>query len=103
MIFAQELVNALVALEVEYIFGVSGANIEHLHDAIYHNSEITSILAKTEIGAAYMADARARKTNKLTVCCSTSGAGIPSSVVTSIIMGGSNFSAQIPVSIPGVS
>jgi len=76
MLFAEELTHALVELEADYVFGVSGANIEHLHDAIYHNEKVTSFLAKTETGAAYMADARARKTNKLAVCCSTSGAGM---------------------------
>jgi acetolactate synthase-1/2/3 large subunit len=76
MLLAEELTHALVELDAEYVFGVSGANIEHLHDAIYHNKKISSVLAKTEIGAGYMADARARKTNKLAVCCSTSGAGM---------------------------
>lgn len=76
MLFAEALVHALTELEAGYVFGVSGANIEHLHDAIHRNENITSILAKTEIGAAYMADARARKTNKIAICCSTSGAGM---------------------------
>ncbi len=29
------LVQALISLNVPYVFGVSGANIEHLHDAIH--------------------------------------------------------------------
>jgi len=29
------LVEGLIALDVKYVFGVSGANIEHLHDAIH--------------------------------------------------------------------
>jgi acetolactate synthase-1/2/3 large subunit len=81
MLFAKALVHALTALETDYVFGVSGANIEHLHDAIHYSESITSILAKTEIGAAYMADARARKTNEIAVCCSTSGAGMMNLVV----------------------
>lgn len=81
MLFAEALAQALVGLETDYVFGVSGANIEHLHDAIHQNGKITSMLAKTEIGAAYMADARARKTNKIAVCCSTSGAGMMNLVV----------------------
>jgi acetolactate synthase-1/2/3 large subunit len=81
MLFAEALAQALIALEADYVFGVSGANIEHLHDAIHPHENITSILAKTEIGAAYMADARARKTRKIAVCCSTSGAGMMNLVV----------------------
>jgi hypothetical protein len=29
------VVEALLALDVRYVFGVSGANIEHLHDSIH--------------------------------------------------------------------
>jgi acetolactate synthase-1/2/3 large subunit len=72
------LVKALILLDVRYIFGVSGANIEHLHDAIHRLGEgkLKSVMAKSEDGAAFMADCRARVHGCLGVCCSTSGGGM---------------------------
>ncbi|MEH2005351.1 thiamine pyrophosphate-binding protein [Nostoc sp.] len=72
------LVNALISLNVRYVFGVSGANIEHLHDAIHRlgDGKLQSVMAKTEDGAAFMADCHARVHRRLGVCCSTSGGGM---------------------------
>lgn len=63
---------------VRYVFGVSGANIEHLHDAIHRlgQGRLQAILTKSEIGAAFMADCRARVWRTLGVCCATSGGGM---------------------------
>jgi acetolactate synthase-1/2/3 large subunit len=77
-----KLVDALVGTlrdwGVEYVFGVSGANIEHLHDAIHRlgQGRLESVLARSEVGAAFMADARARTHRTLGVCCATSGGGM---------------------------
>jgi acetolactate synthase-1/2/3 large subunit len=77
-----KLVDALVTTlrdwDVRYVFGVSGANIEHVHDAIHRlgDGKIESVLAKSEVGAAFMADARARVHRTLGVCCATSGGGM---------------------------
>lgn len=77
-----KLVDALVISlrdwGVDFIFGVSGANIEHLHDAVYRLGEgrIEAVLTKSEVGASFMADGRARVHGKLGVCCSTSGGGM---------------------------
>ena len=77
MKLADALVAGLAALDVRYVFGVSGANIEHLHDAIHrHGGRLTSVLAKSEAGAAFMADGYARVHRRLGVCCSTSGGGM---------------------------
>ncbi|HEU4405584.1 MAG TPA: thiamine pyrophosphate-binding protein [Polyangiaceae bacterium] len=72
------LVDALIALDVGYVFGVSGANIEHVHDAIHRRGRrrIESVLTRSEVGAAFMADARARVHRTLGVCCATSGGGM---------------------------
>ncbi len=72
------LVHALLEWDARYVFGVSGANIEHLHDAIHRlgGDGLTSVLAKSEVGAAFMADARARVHRTLGVCCATSGGGM---------------------------
>lgn len=78
MILADALVEILKILQVRYVFGVSGANIEHFHDAIYRvgDGEIDAILAKHETAAAFMADGVARTHNTLGVCCATSGGGM---------------------------
>ena len=75
---ADALVTVLRDLGLRYVFGVSGANIEHLHDAVHRlgDGKLTSVLAKREDGAANMADARARVHRTLGVCCATSGGGM---------------------------
>jgi acetolactate synthase-1/2/3 large subunit len=78
MKLADALVTSLRDWDVRYVFGVSGANIEHLHDAIHRlgDGRLTSVLAKSEVGAAFMADCRARVHSTLGVCCATSGGGM---------------------------
>jgi acetolactate synthase-1/2/3 large subunit len=78
MILADGLATALRDWGVGYVFGVSGANIEHLHDAVFRLGEdrLRSVLARSEAGAAFMADARARVHRTLGVCCATSGGGM---------------------------
>lgn len=78
MKLSDALAQALISLDVRYVFGVSGANIEHLHDAIHRlgNGKLQSVMAKSEDGAAFMADCRARVHRTLGVCCSTSGGGM---------------------------
>lgn len=74
---AEGLVAILNALHARYVFGVSGANIEHLHDAIFRlgGSALRSVLCKSEVGAAFMADSYARHGQPFGVCCATSGGG----------------------------
>jgi acetolactate synthase-1/2/3 large subunit len=78
MKLSDALVEALIALDVQYVFGVSGANIEHLHDAIHRlgRGRLKSVMAKSEDGAGFMADCRARVHRSLGVCCATSGGGM---------------------------
>ncbi len=77
-----KLVDALTVTlrdwDLRYVFGVSGANIEHLHDSIHRlgDGRLRAIMAKSEVGAAFMADARARVHRTLGVCCATSGGGM---------------------------
>ena len=72
------LVTALRDWDVRRVFGVSGANIEHFHDAINRlgGDALESVMAKSEVGAAFMADAKARIDRTLGVCCATSGGGM---------------------------
>jgi acetolactate synthase-1/2/3 large subunit len=78
MKLADALVTTLRDWGLQYLFGVSGANIEHLHDAVYRlgGNRFRSVGAKSEVGAAFMADCRARVHRTLGVCCSTSGGGM---------------------------
>jgi acetolactate synthase-1/2/3 large subunit len=78
MTVADALVSTLRDWGIRYVFGVSGANIEHIHDAIHRlgDGRLASVLARSEIGAAFMADARARVHTTLGVCCATSGGGM---------------------------
>lgn len=78
MKLADALVTTLRDWGLGYVFGVSGANIEHLHDAIHRlgGGDLRAVLAKSEVGAAFMADARARVHRTLGVCCATSGGGM---------------------------
>lgn len=83
MMLCDSLVDVLKKLNVGYLFGISGANIEHLHDAVHRRGgdQLTSVLSKTETGAAFMADCHARVHRKLGVCCSTSGGGMMNLIV----------------------
>jgi acetolactate synthase I/II/III large subunit len=78
MTLADALVLTLRSWGIGYVFGVSGANIEHLHDAIHRLGEgkLVAVLSRSEIGAACMADAHARVHRTLGVCCATSGGGM---------------------------
>lgn len=82
MKISDALVFALKALDVRYVFGVSGANIEHLHDSIARigDGKIEAVLAKSESGASFMADGHARVHKTLGVYCTTSGGGMLNSL-----------------------
>jgi acetolactate synthase-1/2/3 large subunit len=78
MTLADALATTLRDWGLEYIFGVGGANIEHLYDSVHRlgDDRLSMVCAKTEIGAAFMADCRARVHRTLGVCCATSGGGM---------------------------
>lgn len=78
MLVADALATTLRDWGLRYLFGVSGANIEPLHDAVHRLGEgrLRSVCAKSEVGAAFMADGRARVHRTLGLCCSTSGGGM---------------------------
>src|SRR5581483_4732928 len=78
MKLADALVTTLRDWGLEYLFGVGGANIEHLYDSVHRLSRgrFRTVGAKTEIGAAFMAAARARVHRTRGVFCATSGGGM---------------------------
>ena len=69
------LLDRLEAEGVEYIFGVPGAALTPLYEALLKRTAIQHILAKHEEGAALMAAGYARVSGKLGVCCATTGPG----------------------------
>ncbi|MGW7259508.1 thiamine pyrophosphate-binding protein [Streptomyces sp. NPDC054834] len=60
---------------ITHVFGVGGANIEDLYDAVHRGSAIRSVVAKHEFSAVTMADGYARTTGRLGVVAATSGGG----------------------------
>lgn len=68
------LVKYLERLGAEYVFGIPGAHILPVYDALY-NSQIKSVLTKHEQGAAFMAGGYARISGKPGVCIATAGPG----------------------------
>lgn len=75
---ADLIVDYLVELGIEYVFGVPGGAIEPLYNAVHSKElegKIKSVVARHESGAAFMADGYARETGKIGVCCSTTGPG----------------------------
>ena len=72
------LIDYLEKIGVEFIFGIPGGAIEPLYNALARSEKrggIKAITARHETGAVFMADAYARNTGKLGVCCSTTGPG----------------------------
>ncbi len=71
---SQLIVRWLERLGVECIFGIPGAHILPVYDAL-HDSTIHSVLAKHEQGAAFMAGGYARAANAIGACIATAGPG----------------------------
>ncbi|WP_051023190.1 thiamine pyrophosphate-binding protein [Nocardia pneumoniae] len=88
------LVQAVSALGVRHIFGVDGANIEDLYDAIFDASDdVTGVIAKHEFSAATMADGYARVSGGFGVVASTSGGG-----AMNLVAGlAESFASRVPV------
>ncbi|GAB2563834.1 thiamine pyrophosphate-binding protein [Nocardia heshunensis] len=70
-----DLIVDRIAAHTDHLFGVGGANIEDLYDAVHRRPGLTGLIAKHEFGAATMADGYARATNRLGVVAATSGGG----------------------------
>ncbi|CAM3017707.1 thiamine pyrophosphate-binding protein [Prescottella defluvii] len=70
------VVDAIADLGVRHVFGVDGANIEDLYDALFATDRrVQGVVAKHEFAAATMADGYARTTSGLGVVAATSGGG----------------------------
>ena len=68
------IVKYLERLGVDVIFGMPGAHILPVYDSLY-DSNIQSVLAKHEQGAAFMAGGYARASGGIAACITTAGPG----------------------------
>ena len=86
------IVKYLERLGIEYIFGMPGAHILPVYDSLY-DSDINTILAKHEQGAAFMAGGYARASGKISACITTAGPG-----ATNLVTGVANaYADKLPV------
>lgn len=69
------LARELARAGVTHVFGVGGANIEDLFDAVHRDGAVRGVIAKHEFAAVTMADGYARTTGRLGVVAATSGGG----------------------------
>ncbi|MFC9786725.1 thiamine pyrophosphate-binding protein [Rhodococcus sp. NPDC127528] len=88
------LVDALAAYGIQHVFGVDGANIEDVYDALFYtHRNITGVVAKHEFSAATMADGYARTSGRLGVVMATSGGG-----ALNLVAGlGEAFTSRVPL------
>ncbi|HET7740746.1 MAG TPA: thiamine pyrophosphate-binding protein [Mycobacterium sp.] len=87
------IVDGLATHGVGFVFGVDGANIEDLYDAMFGRDDITGVLAKHEFSAAAMADGLARASASLGVVAATSGGGSLNLVAAL----GESYTSRVPV------
>jgi acetolactate synthase-1/2/3 large subunit len=77
---ADILVQCLVDLGVDTVFGYPGGAVLPIYDAIYNHPTIKHILVRHEQGATHMAEGYARSTGKPGVVLVTSGPGATNAV-----------------------
>lgn len=92
MIGAEAIIKCLEAEGVEYVFGYPGVAICPFYNSIL-NSDIKTILIRTEQNAAHAASGLARVSGKVGVCAVTSGPGA-TNVITGIATA---FADSIPL------
>lgn len=86
------IVKYLEKIGTEYIFGIPGAHILPVYDAL-HSSKIRPVLTKHEQGASFMACGYSRQSGKPGVCIATAGPG-----ATNLVTGLANaYMDRLPV------
>jgi acetolactate synthase-1/2/3 large subunit len=86
------IVRYMQRLGIEVVFGMPGAHVLPLYDAMY-GSPVETVLAKHEQGAAFMAGGYARIAHRPSACIATAGPG-----ATNLITGIANaYAEQLPV------
>ncbi len=81
---AVAFVKSLEKLGVKHIFGITGAMIIPVFDALYDSNQIRYIHVRNEQAASYAADGYARASGKPGVCIATSGPGA-TNLVTGVV------------------
>ncbi|MBK6741851.1 MAG: thiamine pyrophosphate-binding protein [Hydrogenophilales bacterium] len=88
------IVRFMARLGIDTVFGIPGAHILPVYDALY-DSDIRSVLVKHEQGAAFMAGGYARVSGKIGACITTAGPG-----ATNLVTGIANaYADKLPVLI----
>ena len=77
---ADILVDSLVRLGVEVVFGYPGGAVLPIYDALFEHNAIKHVLVRHEAGAAHAAEGYARSTGKPGVVLVTSGPGATNAV-----------------------
>ena len=77
---AEQIINTLVEMGVDTIFGYPGGAVLPLYDALFKQDKIRHILVRHEQGAAHAAEGYARSTGKVGVVLVTSGPGATNTV-----------------------
>lgn len=91
--FADALVDYLIGLGVEYLFGMPAESVNSLIDAASRRSEIQVVSARHESAAALMAVGYARSSGRLGVCFGSAGPG-----ATNLVAGAYEaFLARVPL------
>lgn len=89
---AEIIVRFMARLGIDTIFGIPGAHILPVYDALI-DSGISSVLTKHEQGAAFMAGGYARATGRIGACIATAGPG-----ATNLVTGIANaYADHLPV------
>ncbi len=89
---AELIVGFMQRLGIEAVFGMPGAHILPVYDALY-DSRIRTVLAKHEQGAAFMAGGYARASGRVGACIATAGPG-----ATNLVTGIANaYADRLPV------
>ena len=77
---AEIVVQALLDMGVNTVFGYPGGAVLPIYDAIFQQNKIRHILVRHEQGATHMAEGYARSTGKPGVVLVTSGPGATNAV-----------------------
>ena len=77
---AEILLQCLVDLGVDTVFGYPGGAVLPIYDMIYNHPTIQHVLVRHEQGATHMAEGYARSTGKPGVVLVTSGPGATNAV-----------------------
>jgi len=86
------IVRFVERLGIKYIFGMPGAHVLPIYDALY-GSAVKTVLVKHEQGASFMAGGYARISHQASACIATAGPG-----ATNLVTGIANaYAEQLPV------